>query len=100
MARHGMGARHGCARGAPELTAVVSLTLAALTTCPPPCLQPPPPPSLPPLSSPPDTLRGYLKGCREEASRRIVERVYDASGAPNKHWLAYGFNKFLDRTLA
>lgn len=47
-----------------------------------------------------ETLRSYLRACREEASRRLVERVYDANGVANKHWLSYGHNKFLERTMA
>ncbi|EFJ43719.1 actin-related protein ArpC3 [Volvox carteri f. nagariensis] len=58
-----------------------------------------------------ETIRSYLRQCREEAGRRLLERLYAAPGAaggeggtavaaaPNRHWLAFANRRFLDRTI-
>ncbi|GFR48650.1 hypothetical protein Agub_g10604 [Astrephomene gubernaculifera] len=71
-----------------------------------------------------ETIRSYLRQCREEAGRRLVDRIYTASSSssgsstggagsggggnsgdasaaavPNKHWLAFANRRFMDRTI-
>ncbi|GIL55664.1 hypothetical protein Vafri_11209 [Volvox africanus] len=57
-----------------------------------------------------EAMRSYLRQCREEAGRRLVDRLYTVPGSgsasndgavaaavPNKHWLAFANRRFLDR---
>ncbi|KXZ49947.1 ARPC3 protein [Gonium pectorale] len=55
-----------------------------------------------------ETIRSYLRQCREETGRRLLDRLYSggatgspeqAAGAPNKHWLAFANRRFLDRAM-
>ncbi|GLC36152.1 hypothetical protein PLESTB_001374900 [Pleodorina starrii] len=67
-----------------------------------------------------EALRSYLRQCREETGRRLVDRLYAAAAgagsssngggsggssaaegaaAPNKHWLAFANRRFLDRAM-
>ena len=47
-----------------------------------------------------DLFRGYFRQLREETSKRIVEKVYDAEGNANKFWLAFGKKKFMNIAIA
>ncbi|PNH10086.1 Actin-related protein 2/3 complex subunit 3 [Tetrabaena socialis] len=48
-----------------------------------------------------DSLRIYLRQCREESGRRLVERMYGGGegAAPNRHWLAFAHRRFMDRAV-
>lgn len=48
----------------------------------------------------PDMITKYLRCCREEVARRLVDRVYlHNTAVPCKHWLAYGQRVFLNKVL-
>lgn len=42
-----------------------------------------------------EDARNYLKQVREEAATRILNRVFDDQGNPNKHWMAFSKRKFM-----
>ncbi|KDE08753.1 actin-like protein 2/3 complex subunit 3 [Microbotryum lychnidis-dioicae p1A1 Lamole] len=47
-----------------------------------------------------DALRAYLTQARQEATMRLVERVYsDGTGRPSKWWLAFAKRHFLGKSL-
>ncbi|PNW78426.1 hypothetical protein CHLRE_09g397950v5 [Chlamydomonas reinhardtii] len=65
-----------------------------------------------------DSIRTYLRQCREEVGRRLLDRLYGpaaaapggsgapasaaascAAATPNKHWMAFANRRFLDRTM-
>jgi len=54
-----------------------------------------------PAMSPADAerLRAYLKQLREEAVARLVDRLYNEDGTPNKFWMAFSKKKFMGLTL-
>lgn len=47
-----------------------------------------------------EVIRLYIRQCREETGRRLVERLYASDATtPNKHWLAYAHRRFMDRAM-
>mmetsp|Transcript_2930 Transcript_2930/g.5185 ORF Transcript_2930/g.5185 Transcript_2930/m.5185 type:complete len:175 (+) Transcript_2930:80-604(+) len=46
-----------------------------------------------------DLIRAYLRQLREETGKRLITAIVDPDGRLNKHWLAYGKRKFLNKTL-
>jgi actin related protein 2/3 complex subunit 3 len=46
-----------------------------------------------------EKLRTYLRQCREAATRRLVDRVYNEDGSPNKHWMAFHKRKFMNKEM-
>ncbi|KAG2483365.1 hypothetical protein HYH03_017764 [Edaphochlamys debaryana] len=52
-----------------------------------------------------EAIRSYLRQCREEAARRLLDRLYGmpgaapAAAAPHRHWMAYANRRFLDRAM-
>ena len=46
-----------------------------------------------------EKFRAFARVCREEIAVRLVERCYDdATGAPDKFWMAFAKRKFLNRS--
>ncbi len=43
-----------------------------------------------------DLFRNYFRQLREEVCTRIMERVFDADGNPNKHWMQFAKRKFMN----
>lgn len=43
-----------------------------------------------------EKLRGYFKQLREECALRILKKIYDESGEPNKHWMQFARRKFMN----
>jgi len=46
-----------------------------------------------------DDIRMYLKQCREEISRRILDKAFLEDGSRNKWWLAFSKRKFMNKEL-
>lgn len=46
-----------------------------------------------------DSLRAYLRQCREETGKRLVERIYGSENSPDRLWLGYAHRRFLDRVM-
>ena len=44
-----------------------------------------------------ETLRAFFKQLREALVTRLLERIYNADGSPNKHWLLFSKRKFLGK---
>ena len=44
-----------------------------------------------------DALKGYLKQLREALAPRLLERVFNADGTPNKFWMMFSKRKFLNK---
>lgn len=44
-----------------------------------------------------DQFRAYLKQLRETLAPRLLDRIYTAEGAPNKHWFMFSKRKFLNK---
>lgn len=44
-----------------------------------------------------ETLRAFFKQLREALLARLVERIYNADGSANKHWLLFAKRKFLGK---
>mmetsp|Transcript_10601 Transcript_10601/g.25119 ORF Transcript_10601/g.25119 Transcript_10601/m.25119 type:complete len:175 (-) Transcript_10601:694-1218(-) len=47
-----------------------------------------------------DSLRAYLKQCRQELTLRMVRKCFDESGQLDKFWAAFARKKFLNKSLA
>lgn len=43
-----------------------------------------------------DGARNWMKHVREELTLRLLERVYEADGTPNKFWMAFSKKKFMN----
>jgi actin related protein 2/3 complex subunit 3 len=46
-----------------------------------------------------DLFKSYMKQCREELSRRLITRVFDASGTKSKWWQLFSRRKFMGKEL-
>ena len=46
-----------------------------------------------------ETIRGYFKQLREETSLRMLDRLYNEDGSPNKWWMAFSKRKFMGITM-
>ena len=46
-----------------------------------------------------DTLRSYFKQMREETGRRLLERVFQDEGKPDKWWMSFSKRKFMNITV-
>lgn len=44
-----------------------------------------------------ETLRAFFKQLREALVARLLERIYNADGTPNRHWLLFAKRKFLGK---
>jgi actin related protein 2/3 complex subunit 3 len=44
-----------------------------------------------------DALKGYLKQLREALAPRLLERIFNADGTPNKFWMMFSKRKFLNK---
>jgi hypothetical protein len=42
-------------------------------------------------------LRGYFRQLREATVARLVDRVFNEDGTPNRHWMAYAKKKFMSK---
>jgi actin related protein 2/3 complex subunit 3 len=42
-----------------------------------------------------DFLKQYLTQCRTELTARLIERIYNEDGTPNKWWMAYSKKNFM-----
>ena len=42
-----------------------------------------------------DFLKQYLTQCRTELAARLIERIYNEDGTPNKWWMAYSKKNFM-----
>jgi len=43
-----------------------------------------------------EQMRAYLKQCREEVGKRIVDIIYTAEGDQNKYWFSFAKKKFMN----
>ena len=43
-----------------------------------------------------DTIRQYLLQLRQECANRLLDRIYNADGTPNKWWFQFSKRKFLN----
>ena len=50
-------------------------------------------------SSERETMRSYFKQLREETGLRMLDRVYDEDGNPNKWWMQFCKRKFMNITV-
>ena len=46
-------------------------------------------------SSERQTMKDYLKQCRSELVTRMLDRLYDEDGSPNKWWLSFAKRNFM-----
>ena len=42
-----------------------------------------------------DFLRSYLQQCRTELGARLLQRIYNEDGTPNKWWMSYAKKNFM-----
>ncbi|XP_033230630.1 actin-related protein 2/3 complex subunit 3-like isoform X3 [Belonocnema kinseyi] len=47
-----------------------------------------------------DLMRQYLQQVRQEASQRLIKKVYEVGGKPSKWWLCFAKKKFMDKSLS
>lgn len=45
-------------------------------------------------------MRQYLQQIRQEASQRLIKKVYEVGGKPSKWWLCFAKKKFMDKSLS
>jgi actin related protein 2/3 complex subunit 3 len=43
-----------------------------------------------------DEARKYMEQLREETGMRLVDKVFDGPGPPNKFWIAFSKRKFMN----
>lgn len=43
-----------------------------------------------------DTFRAYFRQLREETATRLLERAFNEDGTPNKWWMQFAKNKFMN----
>jgi hypothetical protein len=44
-----------------------------------------------------ESLRAYMKQLREAVVPRLLDRIFNDDGTPNKHWMLFSKRKFLNR---
>jgi actin related protein 2/3 complex subunit 3 len=44
-----------------------------------------------------ESLRLYFRQIREGLVPRLVDRIYNEDGTPNKHWMQYAKKKFMNK---
>jgi actin related protein 2/3 complex subunit 3 len=44
-----------------------------------------------------ENLRNYFRQLREGAVARLLVRMFNEDGTPNKHWMAYSKRKFMNK---
>ncbi len=47
-----------------------------------------------------ETLRTYFRQLREGLAPRLLDRVFNEDGSPNKHWMAFAKKKFMGKEFA
>lgn len=53
--------------------------------------------SAPKSGSDAESLRAYMKQLREAVVPRLLDRIFNDDGTPNKHWMLFSKRKFLNR---